>query len=57
MTILALSEPKVRPWSSIVEGDEHWIGPTVEQLWNYAMHVLHNIFRYNKNTTDFSLGR
>ena len=20
----------------------NWIGPTVKQLWNFAMHVLHN---------------
>ena len=28
----------------------NWIGPTVKQLWNYAMHVLHN-------TAAFCLGR
>ena len=35
----------------------NWIGPTVKQLWNYAMHVLHNFFVFNTNTTAFCLGR
>ena len=35
----------------------NWIGPTVKQLWNYAMHVLHNFFRFNINTAAFCLGR
>ena len=33
----------------------NWIGPTVKQLWNYAMHLLHN-FGFNTNTTGFCLG-
>ena len=44
-------------WSSLVEGDEQLIGPTVKQLWNYVMHVLHNFFGLNVNTTAFCLGR
>ena len=35
----------------------NWIGPTVKQQWNFAMHVLHNIFGFNINTTAFCLGR
>ena len=35
----------------------YWIGPTVKQLWNYAMQVLHKFFRFNINTTAFCLGR
>ena len=35
----------------------NWISPTVKQLWNYAMHVLHNFFRFNTNTTAFCLGQ
>ena len=44
-------------WSSLVEGDDHWISPTVKHLWNYAMHVLHKFFGFNINTTAFSLGQ
>ena len=33
------------------------ISPTVKQLWNYAMHVLHNFGRFNINTTAFCLGK
>ena len=33
------------------------IGPTVKQLWNYAMHVLHKFFGFNINTTAFCLGQ
>ena len=35
----------------------NWIGPTVKQLWNYAMHLLHNFFGFDTNTTAFCLGR
>ena len=35
----------------------NWIGPTVKQLWNFAMHVLHNFFGFSINTTTFCLGR
>ena len=35
----------------------NWIGPAVKQVWNYAIHVLHNFFRFNINTTAFCLGR
>ena len=35
----------------------NWIGPTVKQLRNYAMHVLHNFLGFNTNTTAFCLGR
>ena len=33
----------------------NWIGPTVKQLWNYAMHVLYKFFGFNINTTAFCL--
>ena len=33
------------------------ISPRVKQLWIYAMHVLHNFFGFNTNTTAFCLGR
>ena len=32
------------------------IGPTVKQLWNYAMHVLHKFFGFNRKHNSFSLG-
>ena len=35
----------------------NWIGPTVKQLWKYAMHVQHNFFGFNINTTAFCLGQ
>ena len=35
----------------------NWIGPTVKQLWNDAMHVFNNFFGFNINTTAFCLGR
>ena len=35
----------------------NWIGPTVKQLWNYALHLLHNFFGFNPNTTAFCLGQ
>ena len=38
----SFSPPKCDPWSSLVEGDEQLDRPTVQQLLNYAMHVLHN---------------
>ena len=44
------------PWSSLVEGDEPLYWPTVKQLWNYPIHVLHNFFGFNINTTAFCLG-
>ena len=37
LTILFLGEP----WSSLVEGDEQLDWPN-KQLWNTAMHMLHN---------------
>ena len=35
----------------------NWIGPTVKQLLNYAMHVLNNFWGANINTTAFCLGQ
>ena len=35
----------------------NWIGPTVKQVWNYAMNVLNNFFGFNIKTTAFCLGR
>ena len=35
----------------------NWIGPTVKQVWNYAMHVLHIFLGFNINTTASSLGQ
>ena len=34
-----------------------WIGPTVKQLWNYAMHCCINLFEININATAFCFGR
>ena len=34
---------------------DNWIGPTVKQLWNYAMKVVHIFFGFNINTTSFCL--
>ena len=31
--------------------------PTVKQLKNFALHVLHKFFTFNKNTTAFCLDR
>ena len=44
------------PWSSLVEGDEQLDRPLYKQLWNYAMHVLHNFLGFNIHTTAFCLG-
>ena len=35
----------------------NWIGSTVKQLWNYAMHVLHNFLGLDTNTIAFCLGQ
>ena len=35
----------------------NWIGPTVKELWNFAMHVLHKFFGFNINATAFCLGQ
>ena len=35
----------------------NWNGPTVKQIWNYAIQVLHNFFGFNINTTAFCLGQ
>ena len=35
----------------------NWIGPKVKQVWNNAMHVLHNFLGFDMNTTAFYLGR
>ena len=34
-----------------------WIGPTVKQLWNYVMYVLHKFLGFNLNTTAYCLCR
>ena len=34
----------------------NWIGPTVKQLWNNAMHVLHNFFWGQHKHNSFLLG-
>ena len=33
------------------------IGPNIEQLWNVAMQVLHNILGFVLNTTAYHMGR
>ena len=53
----SFSPPKCDPWSSLVEGDEQLDRPTVQQLLNYAMHVLHNFLGFRINKTAFCLGR
>ena len=35
----------------------NWIGPTVKQVWNIAMHVLHNFFGLLKTQQLTHLGR
>ena len=35
----------------------NWIGPTVKQLWNFAINVLHNFLGLNISNTPFCLGR
>ena len=46
------------PWRHLVEGDEQPIGPTVKQVWNDAIHVLHTFGGgAAKNTTGYHLGR
>ena len=32
---------RIRPWSSLVEGDEQMNRPKVKKVWNVAMHALH----------------
>ena len=40
-----------RPLSSLVEGDEHLDWPNSKKYeWNIAMHALHNIYGFSKNT-------
>ena len=34
----------------------NWIGPTVKQLWNYAMRLLHNFLGFNMKHNSFLLG-
>ena len=34
----------------------NWIGPTVEQLWKYAMHVLHNFLGVQHKHNSFLFG-
>ena len=34
-----------------------WATGSAQQLWNYAMHVLHNFLGFYINTTAFCLGR
>ena len=46
-----------QPWSSLVEKEmNNWIGQTNKQLWNFAMHKLHNLWEFDINTTAFCLG-
>ena len=33
------------------------IGPKVKQVWNVAMHVVHNYFGFDINTTAYHLDR
>ena len=35
----------------------NWISPTVKQIRNFTLHVLHNLFGCNITTTAFCLGR
>ena len=57
MLLLLLLLCCAHPWKSLVEEDEQTDQPKSKQMWNVAMHVLHNFGFFDINATAFHLGR